>query len=253
MNTTTKFILIGGASALIGFVSGWFVSKKMLEEKFQKKFEEAVNKEIADIRAYNEKCTKEKEKEKESETENQGKDSRQIDGSIVATLGCKSRDSFISDNAYRAYVTDICYKQWEKEGIPEDEMNRRLEQLAAELEHPEEEEDEELLEPEDHDVQDEAELWNKRKPQILSSEDYADLPAFFTPVVWWYYEEDDVLVDEGEEPVLDVERYVSNALECFGDEAEEYTGNPDILYVAAGEFHLAIEIHRSPTRYYSNV
>lgn len=241
MSPITKNILIGGASALIGFACGHFVTKKWLETKYQKIFEEEVNKEIEEIRKYNERCEKEKEDSATPYTN--------IEGNILKTIDCHSRESFSSENEYRAYITSICYKQWEREGISDEEMNRRMEMLEAELEHPEEEE-EELVEPEDHQLQDDADAWEKRPPQILNSEDFGNLPPIFSYVKWTFYEQDETLVAEGEDVIYDEMEYVGDALECFGVEAEELTGDPDLLFVVCGSHGLAIEIRRVEGSYY---
>lgn len=112
------------------------------------------------------------------------------------------------------------------------EGGERIETLLAESEHPSEEFDEdgdELGTPEERAFEEHQENMN-RPPKIISADDAADLPAYFSSNLLYYYTEDDTVVEEsemGEEVVDCPEMLIGDALTKY----DFVNSNENIIFV----------------------
>lgn len=250
MNKALSYILVSGASALAGVVAGYFFCKKRLNDKFQEELSKAVNEELAIIRSL--------------------KDIRSVDfdgdvknGSLVwegePTDVTKDSDIYqmiydeFADQAekagtplddYRVSLLTQCLSTCRENNFTEEETTKAIEKLMAEMESPEEDEDDV-----DEDGTEEPQLvmdeYQNNLPEVISLHEYSCLPSYLTALTFHYFEEDDVLLDDGDEVVDDIDGVVGDALVRFGDGSDD----SDTVYVVNGRLGLAIEIVRLHSSY----
>lgn len=202
--------LIALVSFALGGVSGYFIGKKFIEARLTEEMNERINEEIKRIeKRYS------KPKEEKGFIESKG----------LSEAVSKHGDA-LSRNAYADVLTE-----------------RKL----AEREFPQEDEPEEENADYDEteDIHISASEWAEREPEIISEEDYTNLPGWFSFVTFQYFDEDDTLVDEGEIPIDDPDLYIGDALAHFG----ELCDNEDHVYVVNGSMGLAAEVIRLHTSY----
>lgn len=239
MNRAFTYILVGGASALVGAISGYALCKHDLEKHYENLFELRVNEEIARLRKVNETIHK---------TDNEPKEEKVDDQNPIFET---TLDEPLSVNRYRAKIASTKTAEWQRQGLSDDEINQNLEKLYAEMEYPEEEDDEEspyLETEEDEEPQNTMSWWAEQPVTLLSEQEYVSLPPHFVFVTFRYFSGDDVLVDDEDMVVENVEETVGEALNHFGDPAYQYDDD-DTVYVVNGSMGIAIEIARSEGSY----
>lgn len=84
----------------------------------------------------------------------------------------------------------------------------------AELEHPEEAQNEQMTDEEKY--YEEHQKNKNKKPKIISVEDAAELPAYIEEQTLYYYTEDEVLIDDNEEIIDDPSLLIGDALDKYG-------------------------------------
>lgn len=221
MNKTLTYILVSGASALAGCISGYFLASKLLKDELQKEYENAVNEEISRIRAKHSVTSDDEEEVKRDITLEKRE---QTDYS-----------SYASANIYNDIVEHITNDPEEVERVREENPN-----MFEDDEEEEEVFEEDIIKPDDYGS------FYGQPPQVISQQEYTSLPTIFEFVEIKYFEGDDVLCDEQNQPIDDVTGAVGDALEHFGEEAASLNadGDEDRLYVVNGIYCIAYEIER---------
>lgn len=221
MNGVLSNILVGGISLAIGAAGGYFYAKKTLEDHLYSEMEKRINDEIDRLAQRNHIETRELHKPGSPE---RAKDREKSMEQAIEKYNAATKSS---PNPYKLAL--------QKQMMDDDPYDGS-----------EPEEDPE--EPEFDAEEDEAHLtmsqWNQ-EPEVVDEETFINLPPYFTSVTFQYFDEDDTLIDEVEEPVIDPELYVGDALNRFG----ELCDNPDHVYVVNGSMGLAVEVIRLHASY----
>lgn len=256
MNRSMTYILVGGASALVGAVVGYFFSKKRMQSVFNKQLEEAIDKELDAIRKINQ-MHSEKQPEQEEPVELKDDPDGQPFGVVYSSndpleLPQFVVDTFAMENQYSLAKRAEYEVRWRKLGYSSEDVNtwlQRFDELAAERESPQDDIPEEDLgetyEFESPELMAEEHENRNSPPEVIDFQEYSSLSAYFSFVTFHYYDEDDVLLDDGDMIVDDIERTVGlDALTSFGDLAAEMNDDDNTVYVRNGRMGLAIEIVR---------
>lgn len=217
MNKVLSYILVSGVSLAVGAIGGYFYAKKTLEDRLYCEMEKRINDEIDRLAQRSHIETRET---KDAVVSMKARGMEQV----IEKYNAASKSS---PNPYRVAV--------QKQMCDDDPYDGS---------DPEEEDDEAEFDA----IEDEAHLtmsqWNQ-EPEVVDEETYINLPTYFTCVTFQYFDEDDTLIDEAEEPVIDPELYIGDALNRFG----ELSDNPDHVYVVNGSMGLAIEVIRLHASY----
>lgn len=229
MNKTTLTIFVSGATALAGFVSGYLVAKKQLEEQYEALYISKIDEELKKIR---ESRTKEIESKKETPKPT-------TSAELVEETTHNGEDHY-----NRTYAPIVDYTKFSRAEVVDKKTNEvRMVEDEEEPEEPEEEDEG------DDPVVAALNDYHNTPPHMVSLQDYKNLPSEFEFVTWHYFDVDDVLIDETDLIVDDeeIERMLGPfALVSFGDVAlkEFDTEDPDCVYVVCGHAMLAIEVVR---------
>lgn len=247
MNKTLSYVIVGGASALIGAVAGYIFCKKRMQSLFDQQLAERINEEISSIRE-----SRKPKKGEEPQTKDAKNDSRisdeQIKQLIETTLDCDITDF----NPYRYALLAAEIQRCFDEGRSSvDEIEEAIVNLIATFDSPPDD-DEECnpdIDEEDLGVSEEPqmvmEVYAEEPPHVIPLSDYRNLPPYFEFLTFHYFEEDDVLLDDGDEIVDDIEGIVGDALVHFDEEEDD----GDCVYVINGQMGNAIEIVRLHSSY----
>lgn len=240
MTQTFKYILVGGASALIGAVSGYIFCKKQLQNKFEEELTKTIDEEL--------KCIRKSREDSKTESVRSSKKERSIDYLRDTKDIVNGMFPNMTFNDYQWLLLKETLYQSYKEGeeISYNELKNRFEYTIASFESPPEDIPEEDLGEsyEDSDCVDEVQAvmdgYSNQPPRVISEDEYSSLPPYFEFLTYKYFE-DDVLLDDGEEIVDDIEGLVGDALIHFGAD--------DNVFVLNGNYGFAIEIIRMHTSY----
>lgn len=95
----------------------------------------------------------------------------------------------------------------------------------------------------------------EKTPYLISIDDFdAGYSGRYDTVSMTYYAVDDVLADDEEEMVMDVEHFIgADALEHFGAEAAELSGDENTLYIRNEVLHCDYEVTRIYQSYHQVV
>lgn len=228
MNKTTLSIIVGSASAVVGAVAGYFVAAKYLDAKYSAIYEEKLNTELSNIR-----------KARQKQEERRNKNSVWVSRADLNDLGIvPSTDEPIQPSSVEYHK--IVHSDPAEERNDEDmELDKDGDPID-----PSEVADEYWMDTPD--------FWDDKPATIISLDEYRDLPSYFDHVTFHYYSEDDTLVDDGDQIVDDITRFVGEALTRFGPEAAALAdGDEDAVYVVNGKMNLAIEVVRLNQSYAS--
>lgn len=240
MNKSLSYILVGGASALIGGIAGYIFCKKKLENEFKDAVSEKVNEELRALRRM-----------RGAPLDlgfplGESKGEKGCDGPFDYIAYAKGviRDMFPNAtlNEYRLNLVATCLMECDMENLNDSEMTNRLEELFASFESPQDDIPEEDLgiSYEEDNIQAVMDDYASHPPHVISEDEYAALPPAFDFLTYKYFE-DDILIDDGEDIVTNVEELVGDALVQFGD--------GDTVYVLNGKQAMAIEIIRMNCSY----
>lgn len=253
MNKILSHILVGGASALAGVVAGYFLCKKRLETKFQEELSEAVNEELLAIRNRNifssldyDGDTKEEYADKPHFVPNpldyvQESDIYQM---IYDEFAEEAEKAGKPLNPYHVSLLTQCLTTCRENQFNEEETKTAIEKLMAEMESPDDDE-EDIDEDGAEEPQLVMEEYQNNPPEVIPLSEYSCLPSYLTALTFHYFEEDDVLIDDGDMVVDDIDGVVGDALVRFGDGSDD----SDTVYVVNGRLGLAIEIVRLHSSY----
>lgn len=249
MNKIFSHILVGGASALVGAVAGYFFCKKKMQDEVDEAVSERVNEELAKIRK-----TKSEEKDDvEAHVAENPFDEAAMYNAARNVIYTEFKDEGLND--YRVALLAQCLVDCQKEGLNEDETDAKIHALLAETECPTEDDSPYDYDeyPEDEEVSDEynepqmiMDEWSEKPPTIVTVHDYSRLPPYFEFLTYHYFEDDDTLIDDGDELIDDIDRIVGDALVHFGECDPK---DDDTVYVVNGRMGLAIEIVRYHSAY----
>lgn len=236
MNKTTLSIIVGSASAVVGAVAGYFVAMKYLDTKYSAVYEEKLNTELSNIR-----------KAQQKQEERRNKDSVWVSRADLNDLGIVPTDGKPIE------MTETEYHKIRREAMTpseEDIYQKSDSDEVVELDN-----DGDPIDPSevaDEYWMDTPDFWDDKPATIISLDEYRDLPSYFDHVTFHYYAEDDTLVDDGDQIVDDITRFVGEALTRFGPEAAALAdGDEDAVYVVNGKINLAIEVVRLNQSYAS--
>lgn len=229
MNRTFTYILVGGASALIGGLAGYFFCKKQFQDKFDDALSDAINEELGKIRRNK---TREKTVDFDIHKNEFRKEAKEL-----FQITFPDREL----NPYQEVLISTCLEECYANSLDSLETEEKLNELFASFESPPEDiPEEDLGESYEDDAQAVMDDYASQPPQVISQEEYAALPPYFEFLTYKYFE-DDVLVDDGEEIITDIEGIVGDALEYFNSD--------DSIYVINGQHGTAIEIIRMNSTY----
>lgn len=240
MNKPLSYILVGGASALAGAVAGYFFCKKRMQDSFEEEVCKRVNEQLDAIK---------KDLNKPSDTKKEIKDIEEVEPDIEdymsiaeAMIRAEYKDEYIDED--RLKEVSYILANGMKDGKSEDQLSDDLREFLENME-----------EDPDVDIEAEAELsdepqlvmeeYAQEPPHVIPLEEYSALPPYFEFMTYHYFEVDDVLIDDGDTPIDDVERFVGDALVHFDE--NEIDG--DCVYVLNGSMGIAVEIVRLHTSY----
>lgn len=241
MNKTLSYVIVGGASALIGAVAGYIFCKKRMQNLFDQQLADRVNEELASIRESR------KSKAEEKPTHSRISD-EQVKKLIETTLDCDITD--FNPYRYNLLVAEIqrCFEEGRSSA---DEIEEAIVNVIATFDSPPDD-DEECnpdIDEEDLGVSEEPqvamEAYAEGPPHVIPLSDYRNLPPYFEFLTFHYFEEDDVLLDDGDEIVDDIDGIVGDALVHFDEEEDD----GDCVYVINGQMGNAIEIVRLHSSY----
>lgn len=231
-------ILLCGASALAGGVSGYFIRKKVCEKDIDKRINDAVNEELENIRKHRENA--------HSDASESGREETLSDDDFVYEWAREAIEQEFGDldgfNQDRVNALTQCLANCRKIGLDEDQTDLAIKKLLAETESPEEDEDEE----DGENPQVVMEDYQNEPPKVIPLDEYSSLPPYFEFLTYHYFEDDDTLTDDGDQIVDDIDRIVGDALVHFG---ECDPNDDDTVYVLNGSMGLAIEIERIHSAY----
>lgn len=254
-----KYIFVGGASALVGGIAGYFFAKKKLEDKYYEDLNKAIDEECGKIREEAAKHPFQPTSTLSPSHEVVNPMERIPDA--VAAL-------FASKNGYDASLREEYRKRWEAIGYSDEDISTWLHALDAKADvdrkwkekmsaeyGPDDLPFEDLgadYEPQQDEFDDgetpdeyyEQKFHGDEGPVVVTLERYQELPSYYQPVTFHYFEDDDVLIDDGDMIVEDIFATVGDALSKFGNEAMEMNNDADAVYVKNGKYGLAIEIVR---------
>lgn len=247
MNKTLSYVIVGGASALIGAVAGYIFCKKRMQSLFDQQAAERINEEIASIRESRKPKKDEEPKAKDSENDSHISD-EQVKQLIETTLDCDITDF----NPYRYTLLSATIQRCFEEGRSSaDEIEEAIANVIATFDSPPDD-DEECnpdIDEEDLGVSEEPQMvmeaYAEEPPHVIPLSDYRNLPPCFEFLTFHYFEEDDVLLDDGDEIVDDIDGTVGDALVHFDEEEDD----GDCVYVINGQMGNAIEIVRLHSSY----
>lgn len=236
MNKAIFGLIVGGASALAGLVSGYFLCKKVTVNKLEEQYEKALNDEIASIRETRRKMDEIKAKQSSEHEEKTAPYIVQPPVQIanvdrVQTLmneGYSYRDAF--EKARQSREADLAALEYPEEDDEEEDDDRATEEEMEE------------------DLQNVMEYWSERGENgiaVISLEEYRKLPPYFEFKTWHYFDVECVLVDDTEMIVEDVSFTIGDeAVQLLGsDEAANMAeGDRDCVYVVNTNMSLAIEV-----------
>lgn len=248
MNKTLSYVIVGGASALIGAVAGYIFCKKRMQNLFDQQLADRINEEITSIRESRKSKTEENQPEVEEERPASQINDEQIKQLIETTLDCDITDF----NPYRyALLSAEIQKCFEKGRASVDEIEEAIANVIATFDSPPDD-DEECnpdIDEEDLGVSEEPQTvmdtYAEEPPHVIPLSDYRNLPPYFEFLTFHYFEEDDVLLDDGDEIVDDIDGTVGDALVHFDEEEDD----GDCVYVINGQMGNAIEIVRLHSSY----
>lgn len=247
MNKIVSHILVGGASALVGVVAGYFICKKKTQNMIEEEVSKRVNEELDRIR--------EGRKAERDEVVMESVNSpvmmaHVLHNEVVEMIKNEFPDETI--NEYRVNLVANCLLECKDEGLDEDQTDARLHELFASFQSPteddleEEDEEDKEIDSEYEEPQLVMESYQNQPPRVIPLNDYRALPPYFEFLTYRYFEEDDVLIDDQELIVDDVEKMVGDALVHFDEEEDG-----DCVYVVNGQYGNAIEIVRMHCAYTS--
>lgn len=238
MNKTLSYILVGGASALIGGIAGYIFCKKKLQDKYDEAVTEAINKELEKIR-----------KARRKETTPNDIDDK-IKNNRYANFYIKEAKKVIYEmfpnetlSEYKVVLVANCLLECHEQSLDEIATSDKLNELFASFESPQDDIPEEDLGTsyEEDNIQAVMDDYASHPPHVISEEEYASLPPAFDFLTYKYFE-DDILIDDGDDEIItNVEEVVGDALVQFGDN--------DMVYVINGKQAMAIEIIRMNCTY----
>lgn len=254
MNRTISYILVGGASALVGAVAGYFFCKKQMQNKIDDAVAEKVNEELKCLRRMKN-CPTDWGAPLGEEKGTPGSLDPIIEQAIPYP---RYRDFYFSEakkmirqmfpdetvNEYRVNLVANCLVECHENSLNEEETEGKLNELFASFESPHDDYPEEDLGVSYEDnVQAVMDDYASHPPHVISIEEYESLPPSFEFLTYHYFE-DDVLIDDGDEIITDPEKVVGDALVHFGNDQHK-----DIVYVVNGQYGSAIEIIRVNSTY----
>lgn len=241
MNKTTLSIIVGSASAVVGAVAGYFVAMRYLDAKYSAIYEEKLNTELSNIR-----------KVKPKQEERRNKNSVWVSRDNLKDLG------IIPSDGKPIELTETEYHKIRREAMKPSEDSDEGEVIGGSNWNPDSVVLDENGDPIDQsEVADEywmdtPDFWEGKPATVISLDEYQDLSSYFDRVTFHYYAEDDTLVDDGDQIIDDITRFVGDALTRFGPEAAALAdGDEDAVYVVNGKLNLAIEIVRLNQSYAS--
>lgn len=252
MNRTLNYILVGGVSALIGAVAGYVFCKKQFENKIEDVISERINKELEILRKVKRSSTDitaplEKHGDKEDVDIFYDEDDISY-VQKVTELFDKMFPNYELNDYKRAIIENEFYNMFSNNcSISYNEVKDRFKKILTSFESPQDDIPEEDLGTsydEDYNIQAVMDEYASRPPHVISPEEFAALPPAFDIMTYKYFD-DDVLLDDGDEFITDVEKYVGDALVRFGTNLE----CPDSVYVLNGQYGCAIEIIRMHCAY----
>lgn len=238
-------ICLCGASALAGGIAGYFIRKKICERDFKQKVADAVNEELESIREDRKNPHKPftiEEIEKYVGDEKDNIVDEEFEYARVRAVIEQEFGDLDGFNEDRVNALTQCLTNCRKMGLDEDQTDLAIKKLLAETESPEEDEDEE----DGENPQVVMEDYQNEPPKVIPLDEYSSLPPYFEFLTYHYFENDDVLIDDGDEIVVDIDRIVGDALVHFGECDEK---DDDTVYVVNGQMGLAIEIERVHSAY----
>lgn len=242
MNKIVSHILVGGASALVGAVAGYFICKKKTQDMIEEEISKRVNEELDHIR---ESYKKEEDVVKTESIMSPTTTSHVSYNEVVEMIKNEFPDETVND--YRVHLVANCLLECWDEGLDEDQTDSRLRALFASFQSPTEDDlEEEEIDSEYEEPQMVMESYQNQSPRVIPLSDYRELPPYFDFLTYHYFEEDDVLIDDQELIVADVEEMVGDALVHFDEEEDG-----DCVYVVNGQYGNAIEIVRMHCAYTS--
>lgn len=240
MNKTLSYILVGGASALIGGIAGYIFCKKKLENEFKDAVAEKVNEELRVLRERKGSSVDEKRDE-------YNKDRNYIFSQAKELIYQQFPGQTL--NEYKVSLVAACLQDCYEQNLHGNEIEEKLNELFASFESPQDDIPEEDLGTsyetmydafEEDNIQSVMDDYASHPPRVISEEEYASLPPAFDYLTYKYFE-DDILIDDGDDIITNVEELVGDALVQFGDN--------DTVYVLNGKQAMAIEIVRMNCTY----
>ncbi len=184
------FLLAGG---VIGFFAGRCY--------YAKKYKDIADKQISEMEEYYKRVDEYARKPDESEKDDQN-ESREN-----GILPKDKRDAMRKDLFNNASRSDsVNYKGMYK---------NKKEVDPAELEHPEDDQNDEEDNPEKEAFEEHRKNMNK-PPRIISAEHASNLPMYIESECLFFYTYDEILCDENEDPIDEPERLIGDSLTKYG-------------------------------------
>ncbi len=218
MNIKYILTLLGGIA--IGAAAGVLGGKKYFENKYQKRYEDDVER----LEQYYKMSDEYRRIPHDEES------------SVQKKLTTEERAEVKKE--VKEQLTD-------QHNVNYSAMYQNLKDLA-ESEHPRDDEDENYVDEMAMFEQHQQDLSEHKEPRIISEEAWSDLPANIDKAVLYYYMYDETLCDENDQPIEDPERLIGDALDRYGfcDSDEK------VIFVMNYELSTCYEIQKFETSSY---